>query len=265
LLLLSIASRHAYGLCQRALVLSGSNGGRETTWSRVTGMFPSSGLRPSRLCRDVFRVRLCRPLATLGSNHELGDDFALHLDVFNEEEQKILLEASLSKLDRAEDREYRKRRKIFKATRAEKLSEHLDVNSLFLSDQYYDFQRVTCCLNSNVVCMALTPYDQGHYDGVIKNYREMHVSAWPEDRPRLSELLNRLRRFHPEEPIQYHVLHLASDGEIYPHVDHLEAFGSWIVGVSLGSDRILRLEKENSDRKLVHDVILPSGSVYVQK
>lgn len=227
-------------------------------------MLLSSALRPSCL-RDVFRARWGRALANLSSNHGLGDDFTLYSNVFNEEEQRILLAASLSKLDRAEDRHHRKRRKIFEATRAEKLSEHLDVNSLFLPDQCYDFQQVTCRLNSNVVVAILTPFDQGHYDGVIKNYREMHVSVWPEDQPRLSELLDRLRQFHPEEPIQYHVLHLASNGEIRPHVDHLEAFGSWIVGVSLGSDRILRLEKETPDRTLVHDVILPSGSVYVQK
>ena len=219
----------------------------------------------SRLCRDVFRARWnCTP-ATLSANHKLGSDFALHLSVFNEEEQKILLEASLSKLDRAEDRHYRKCRKVFQAARSQKLSEHLDVKSLFLPDQYYDFQKVTCLLNSCVVGVVLTPYDQGHYDGVIKNYRELHVSSWPEDQPRLTELLNRLRQFHPEEPIQYHVLHLASDGEIHPHVDHLEAFGCWIVGVSLGSDRVLRLEKETPDRRLVYDVILPSGSVYVQR
>lgn len=187
------------------------------------------------------------------------------MKVFNEEEQKILLEASLSKLDGAEDRHHRKRRKIFEATRAEKLSEHSCVNALFLPDQYYDFQKVTCSNSNDFVAVVLTPYDQGHYDGVITNYREMHVSAWPEDQPRLSELLNRLRLFHSEEPIQYHLLHLASDGEIHPHVDHLEAFGSWIVGVSLGSHRILRLEKEILDRKFVYDVILPSGSVYVQK
>ena len=109
-------------------------------------MFRSSGLRP---CRDIFRARWRRALATLSSSHGLGEDFALHLNVFNEEEQKILLEASLSKLDRAEDRHYRKRRKLYKTTRAEKLSEHLDVNSLFLPDQYYGFQKVTCRLNSN--------------------------------------------------------------------------------------------------------------------
>jgi len=224
-------------------------------------MFPSSALRPSCL----RRTRWSHALATLSSNHGLGDDFALHLNVFNEEEQKILLAASLSKLDRAEDRNHKKRRKTFESTRAEKPSEHLDVNNLFLPDEYYDFHKVACRLNSSIVVVVLTPFDQGHYDGVIKNYREMHVSVWPEDQPRLSELLNRLRQFHPEEPIQYHVLHLASDGEIHPHVDHLEAFGSWIVGVSLGSDRILRLEKAASDRTSVYDVILPSGSVYMQR
>lgn len=228
--------------------------------SRAAMQLSSALRRSARPSRDVFRA-----LGTLSSYHGLGDDFALHLNVFDEEEQKILLGASLSKLDRAEDRNHRKRRKCFEATRAEKLSEHPGVKGLFLPDQYYDFQKVACSNYIDVVAMVLTPYDQGHYDGVIKNYREMHVSAWPEDEPRLSQLLNRLRRFHSEEPIQYHVLHLASDGEIHPHVDHLDAFGSWIVGVSLGFDRILRLEKETSDRKFVHDVILPSGSVYVQK
>lgn len=227
-------------------------------------MYPTLpfALRPSvHFCRSVFRNRWGRSLGTI---HGLGDNFNLHLDVFNGEEQKILLEASLNKLDRAEDKQHRKRRKVFQETRAGKLSERLDVDSLFLPDQYYDFQKVAC-LNFSVVCAVLTPYDQGHYDGVIKNYREMHVSAWPEDQPRLSALLDRLRRFHFEEPIQYHILHLASNGEIHPHVDHTEAFGSWIIGVSLGADRTLRLEKEVSDRELVYDVILPSGSIYVLK
>ena len=242
----------------------GSEGGRELG-SRAIMSLSSAALRSSCLCRDVFQARWGRALATLSSDHGLGDDFALHLNVFNEEEQKILLAASLNKLDHAEDRHYRKRRKLFEATRDEKLREHLEVNSLFLPDQYYGFQKVTCPTNFSATVAVLTPYDQGHYDGVIKNYREMHVSSWPEDQPRLFELLSRLRQFHPEEPIQYHLLHLASDGEIHPHVDHLEAFGSWIVGVSLGSNRILRLEKEAFDRAILHDVILPSGSVYMQK
>ena len=130
------------------IVRFGSRKGQ--AWSRAA-MFLSSPLRLSRLCRNIFRARWSRTLVTLNSNHELGDNFTLYLDVFNEEEQKILLEASLSKLDRAEDRQHRKRRKIFEATRAEKLSEPPTVKSLFLPDQHYDFQKVTWCLNSNVV------------------------------------------------------------------------------------------------------------------
>ena len=124
--------------------------------SRAT-MFPPSALRPSCLRRDVLRAPWSRTLATLSSNRGLGEDFALHLNVFNEEEQKILLAASLDKLNRAEDRHHRRRRKLFEATCAEKLSERLDVNSLFLPDQYYGFQKVTCCLNSSTVVVFLTP------------------------------------------------------------------------------------------------------------
>lgn len=120
----------------------GSDGGREQVWSRAT-MFPSSALRPSCL----RRTRWGHALTTLSSNHGLGDDFTLHLNVFNEEEQEILLATSLNKLDHAEDRHHRKRRKIFEASRAEKLSEHFNVNRLFLPDEYYDFQKVTCRLN----------------------------------------------------------------------------------------------------------------------
>ena len=122
--------------------------GRKVTWSRATMSFSFALRQSTRFCRDASRIRWGRALGTLSSNHGLGDDFALHLSVFDEEEQKILLEASLSKLDRAEDRYHRKRRKIFEAARAEKLSEHPGVNSLFLPDQYYDFQKVTCS-NSN--------------------------------------------------------------------------------------------------------------------
>jgi len=134
----------------------GSDDGKQQAGSRAA-MFPPCALRPSCFRRDVLRAPWGRTLATLSSNRGLGEDFSLHLNVFNEEEQKVLLAASLDKLNRAEDRHHRRRRKLFEATRAEKLSEHLDVNSLFLPDQYYGFQKVTCPLNSNTVVVVLTP------------------------------------------------------------------------------------------------------------
>lgn len=87
---------------------------------------------------------------------------------------------------------------------------------------------------------------QGHFDGVIKRYREMHVTAWPDDMPEVIPLLERLGRIHPNQDTQTHILHLASDGVILvgrlcvigagitfpntpaspqPHVDNVEASG----------------------------------------
>lgn len=85
--------------------------------------------------------------------------------------------------------------------------------------------------------------------------------------PPLVSVLDRLRGLHPSgSATQTHVLHLASDGEILPHIDNTEASGSWILGVSLGHERILRVapdEKYTATEPF--EVVLPSGSVYLQK
>ena len=49
-----------------------------------------------------------------------------------------------------------------------------------------------------------------------------------------------------------------------PHVDNVHASGTWILGVSLGNTRILRLEnvKDPADS---YEIALPSGSVYLQR
>ena len=40
---------------------------------------------------------------------------------------------------------------------------------------------------------------------------------------------------------------------------------SWILGVSLGDERVLRLENRNALLEDSHEIALPSGSVYVQR
>jgi alkylated DNA repair protein alkB homolog 7 len=91
----------------------------------------------------------------------------------------------------------------------------------------------------------------------------MHVTAWPED-PQLSAVLDRIRSLCPTPVTQTHLLHLGTEGEIFPHVDNVGASGSWILGVSLGCERILRMENVE-DSTDSFDVLLPSGSVYLQK
>jgi alkylated DNA repair protein alkB homolog 7 len=93
----------------------------------------------------------------------------------------------------------------------------------------------------------------------------MHVTSWPEsDVPGLPPLIERLQKLCPTPDTQTHILHLASNGEILPHVDNLQASGNWILGVSLGAERIMRMEStDGSDDSF--DVLLPSGSVYLQR
>jgi len=93
----------------------------------------------------------------------------------------------------------------------------------------------------------------------------MHVTAWPEtEYPNLRPIIDRIHTLCPTHDVQTHLLHLASHGEILPHVDNVEASGSWILGVSLGAKRIMRMQ--NLDNKHDYfDVLLPSGSVYLQK
>ncbi len=96
----------------------------------------------------------------------------------------------------------------------------------------------------------------------------MRVSTWDDENdPLLRSALGRLETFYPSPGnMQTHLLHLASDGEIRPHVDNADASGSWILGVSLGSDRVLRMESVQVDSaRHTFDITLPSGSVYIQK
>jgi alkylated DNA repair protein alkB family protein 7 len=92
----------------------------------------------------------------------------------------------------------------------------------------------------------------------------MHLASWPEEIDGLAPTLSRLHSLCPTPRIQTHLLHLASYGRILPHVDNISASGSWILGVSLGGERTLRMEgpvEEHGD----FDIVLPSGSVYLQK
>ncbi|KAI9446426.1 hypothetical protein H4582DRAFT_560246 [Lactarius indigo] len=183
----------------------------------------------------------------------LPADFLWFPRFFNPTEQHALLSAALRKLDVAEPRAARKRRRDFLAShQRDRPREAGDLEDVFLPDGFYHFE-------------------EGHYDGVIKRFRETRVSSWDgENDPVFRSALGRLEALCPNAgSTQTHLLHLASDGEILPHVDNVDASGSWILGVSLGSDRVLRMESVEADSdcspRHTFDITLPSGSVYIQR
>ncbi|KAH9901625.1 hypothetical protein C8Q73DRAFT_678408 [Cubamyces lactineus] len=200
-----------------------------------------------RGCRTSFTKRWQSSSHILSGSiggRPLPPDFTFYPSFFGVDEQCVLLKAALRKLDSMESTRFRRRRKEYlRASGAS--SAGGPVQALFLPDELYDFQ-------------------EGHFDGVIRHYREMHVSSWPDDMPDLHPLLEKLHRILPDQDIQTHILHLASNGEILPHVDNLEASGSWILGVSLGDQRTLRLENPTAPTERF-EIPLPSGSVYLQR
>lgn len=92
----------------------------------------------------------------------------------------------------------------------------------------------------------------------------MHLSSWPVDEfEGLSSVLKRLYALCPSQHVQTHLLHLATRGYIMPHIDNIHASGTWILGVSLGNERLLRLESVGVNPSF--ELPLPSGSVYIQR
>ncbi|KZT28489.1 hypothetical protein NEOLEDRAFT_1239451 [Neolentinus lepideus HHB14362 ss-1] len=162
---------------------------------------------------------------------------------FSLPEQCLLLRAALMKLDSVDRRQARRHRKSLPPPIV--CDSPTTAADIFLPDQYYLFE-------------------QGHYDGVIRNYRETHITTWPESEIEgLTPVIKRLYDMAPTKNVQTHILHLATDGEIIPHVDNVTASGTWILGVSLGAERVLRLE--SLDGTDFFEVLLPSGSLYIQR
>lgn len=109
------------------------------------------------------------------------------------------------------------------------------------------------------------PIPQGHFDGVIRKYREARITdaQWATlGDAQLGNIVNKLRSLLPPVPLQFQALHLSGKGEILPHVDNIDASGSTIMGVSLGAARVLRLEDGYGN---VWDQTLEPGSCYIQR
>ena len=106
------------------------------------------------------------------------------------------------------------------------------------------------------------PYEGGHFDGVIKGYREVQkpLRAFsPASRAVLDRLI--AATFPADAPLlPVHILDLQPDGAISKHVDHVEYSGGTIAGLSLVSSAVMTLHHEGTDAAL--DLTLPPRSLY---
>ncbi|PLW24755.1 hypothetical protein PCANC_05191 [Puccinia coronata f. sp. avenae] len=186
-------------------------------------------------------------------------DLLLFPRFLNDQEQRLVLEHSLQLLDTSIERRPRARR----ASHQLKVDTSPMAGSPFKEEQEYTFQA-------------------GHFDEVISGYREMQVaqflpptSSSSPDSSSLQAILTRLQALLPPSTTTtttttnrtplLHLLHLSSQGKIEPHVDNLHASGNTIVGLSLGSTRVMRLGLPSAPIHSHIKVLLLPGSVYVQR
>lgn len=202
------------------------------------------------------------PPSLAASPDALPTGFTLFPSFFNIHDQRVLLESALSHLDArgglARDSQTGKK---LRRPKAEILADRVNkgLQGYFHPERFYR-------------------WEEGHFDGVIRHYREALVgwqglpdvkdaqSSWQAG---AEELLEKIDTFLPQGGERTtHVLHLSEKGYIDAHVDGKESMGKTIIGVSLGADRVLRLtedkSREEGEEEEAIEILLKSGSVYVQ-
>ncbi|UJR22166.1 hypothetical protein I4U23_025230 [Adineta vaga] len=108
-------------------------------------------------------------------------------------------------------------------------------------------------------------YEYSHWDDAIHGYREAEKTDWS---PENQQVLSRIREFAFDDPTQtlvhVHVLDIAKDGYIKPHIDAVRYCGTTIVGLSFLSSSVMRLVHKD-DKSMMVDILLKPKSLYILK
>ncbi|XP_070564158.1 alpha-ketoglutarate-dependent dioxygenase alkB homolog 7, mitochondrial-like [Ptychodera flava] len=108
-------------------------------------------------------------------------------------------------------------------------------------------------------------YEYDHWDDAIHGYRETEFSRWSE---RNQKIIKRVRDLaFPSDMRQLplvHVIDLAKDGYIKPHIDSVRFCGNTITGLSLLSSSIMRLVHDKH-KEIKVDVLLHPRSLYIMR
>ncbi|XP_011303392.1 alpha-ketoglutarate-dependent dioxygenase alkB homolog 7, mitochondrial [Fopius arisanus] len=107
-------------------------------------------------------------------------------------------------------------------------------------------------------------YEFSHWDDAIHGYRETERAKWNEENTKIIDRVRKLA-FPPGMPQLglVHVLDLAPDGRIKPHVDSVRFCGDVIAGISLLTDCVMRLTLVGNEKNCREDFLLPRRSLYI--
>lgn len=118
-------------------------------------------------------------------------------------------------------------------------------------------------------------YEMDHWDSVIKGYKELerHIEFWNESNAKTlrktQAFIHEHLKAHVDDCVNLdwlppHIIDLASDGAISPHVDSIKFSGKVVAGLSLLSERTmwLRLADQQTDTPKIC-LKLPPRSLYI--
>ncbi|CAI5743038.1 unnamed protein product [Peronospora destructor] len=106
-------------------------------------------------------------------------------------------------------------------------------------------------------------YEEDHWDNAIVKFKEMERFRWSAETLRVLQKI-REAAILPKELNYFpavHVIELAEDGYIKPHLDSIKFSGRVVAGVNLLSPSVMRFKEEYGDS--VIDAYLPRRSMYM--
>ncbi|XP_068082096.1 alpha-ketoglutarate-dependent dioxygenase alkB homolog 7, mitochondrial-like, partial [Anabrus simplex] len=140
------------------------------------------------------------------------------------------------------------------------MSQHIDLIEDFLSNNEEE-----SLLQELDPYMKKLRYECDHWDDAIHKFRETERLNWNE---RNTLILKRVRNiaFSPgTSQLQHvHVLDLAEEGYVKPHIDSVRFCGNTIAGLSLLTDCVMRFI-HNEQKEICVDVLLKRKSLYIMK
>ncbi|XP_043256035.1 alpha-ketoglutarate-dependent dioxygenase alkB homolog 7, mitochondrial [Colletes gigas] len=148
-------------------------------------------------------------------------------------------------------------------TNAENWQEKL-CDTMQIVPNFVDIEEEKSLLEEVEPYMKTLRYEKSHWDDAIHFYRETERKQWNENN---MKIINKIReKAFPKEMSQIpliHILDLAAEGWIKPHVDSIRFCGEIIAGLSLLSDSIMRLTMVGNETTYKHDFLLPQRSLYI--
>jgi len=106
-------------------------------------------------------------------------------------------------------------------------------------------------------------YEKDHWDEAIIGFREAERKHWnPANQSVIDRLRERSFSTGCKQLPYVHVLDLAEDGYIKPHIDSVRFCGDTVAILSLLSDCVLKLVHDQDKSKIVH-CLVPRRSLYI--